>query len=209
MPIQITIFAQKQTLVEQLKWIVPLIISCVALAKGVLDTKRSRTESSTRARQAYNSELREWCNDCISTFLTASAAMSEVDGKKIVVDSAANLSALADQGRLFFVNPIKDIIGRHKEDAYRGLRPRILDWLVFAHDVCCKVEETPDMEAKECLISLRRGFVSDAQMAINPHSLFTTMEDLHELLRDGEFMEYSQSHKNICKADEFMRRRSN
>ena len=44
-------------------------------------------------------------------------------------------------------------------------------------------------------------------MAIDPRSLFTTMEELQELLRTGQFMEGTQQHKNLLAAEELLNER--
>lgn len=196
-----TIPTKVPSFIDVLKWLAPLLFSSLALWKSTRDTNRARLENSTRARQQYNSELRHWTNDCIATLSDASGTVRrpELDRRELA-EVISRLSAQADQGRLFFPNPTLGRHGQQNEEAFRDFRPRILDWLIYGFRVCCSVQSVPDIEASKVLVLLKRGFTSDAQMAIDPRNLFTTMDDLQELLKTGSFMENSQQHQNLLTA---------
>lgn len=119
-------------------------------------------------------------------------------------NTISRLSALADQGRLFFPNPKLGVHGLEKEDAYQNFRPRILDWLVYGFRVCCTIRTVPGTKACGNLVQLKRGFTSDAQMAIDPRSLFTTMEELQELLSTGVFMDTTQQHASLIAVERLL-----
>ena len=184
--------------IETIKWAGPLAFSVAALLIGMRDKRRSAIENSARARQQYNGDLRSWCNESISTlsFAAREARQHRIDTREMS-QIIAKLSALADQGRLFFPNLHPLVHGETKESAMRGYRPRILDWLVYAHDLCCVLNEESDSEASRGLALLRRGFTADAQLAIDPRDLFRTMEDFQKLLKEGEFVDITQSHPNL------------
>jgi len=186
---------------ETIKWAGPLVFSLLALWKSTSDSSRAARESSTRARQQYNADLRHWFNEGIYALSDAVqlARLEQVDAKK-VGEVISRLSALADQGRLFFPNQYPTLHGQDKESAHRGFRPRILDWLIYSVELSCLIKLTPDTEISTALTLMKRGFTSDAQLAIDPLNLFTTLNQLQDLLKKGEFMEVSQSHQNLVKA---------
>jgi hypothetical protein len=191
--------------VDAIKWLVPTVISVIALWKSTRDSKRAQFENSARTRQQYNADLRSWANDCIATLCDAVsvARQIEIDGTKLS-DVISRLSAQVDQGRLFFPNPRLDDHDSDSEEAFQGYRPRVLDWLFFGFEVCCSIRTAPDPEAGAALFLLQRGFTTDAQIAIDPRNPSPTMEDLQERLKEGmetdSFMDTSQSHKNLLAA---------
>ena len=56
---------------------------------------------------------------------------------------------LVEQGRLFFKNQRVGDYGQHKEAAYRGLRPCILDPLIVAHQIAMRwPQENPEARVR-------------------------------------------------------------
>ena len=134
--------------IDLLKWVIPLLVSCFALWKSMGDTRRTRVESSTRARQQFNAELRRWTNECIDVLSDALMLSRQTDLDQARLQSTiSKLSALADQGRLLFPNPDIGIHGMQNEEAFRDFRPRILDWLIYGFRICCTIQKAPDKEA--------------------------------------------------------------
>jgi hypothetical protein len=195
-------------LLDIFKWAIPLLISCFALGKSMRDSRRNKLENSTRARQQFNAELRRWTNDSIGTLSDAIMLSRQIELDQARVENTiSKLSALADQGRLLFPNPKLGVHGVENEEAYQDFRPRILDWLIYGLRICGTIRVVPDTEASRSLVQLKRGFTSDAQMAIDPRNLFTTMEDLQELLSTGAFMDNTQQHASLLAAETLLNER--
>jgi hypothetical protein len=91
--------------------------------------------------------------------------------QRLTLELEFGLSAAVDQGRLFFPNEDPAHWGQDKEGAFQGIRPPILDALVFC---CCQIEQMRksngegDQEAARFFIDCRRLLVSEAQNAIDP-----------------------------------------
>ena len=95
-----------------------------------------------RDAQLRRSEVLVWSNQGIAAMETLVLACSlgssiydpaELDKKlkELCVTSAI----LVEQGRLFFKNQRLGDHGQHKQPAYRGLRPCILDPLIVGHQI--------------------------------------------------------------------------
>jgi hypothetical protein len=83
---------------------------------------------------------------------------------------SSRLSELADRGRLFFPNLPDPFHGRDREAAFQGLRPPILDAMVFAYHAVERVQPSqhnPGAVA-DFLRRCRRVLVSEVQVAIDP-----------------------------------------
>jgi hypothetical protein len=92
--------------------------------------------------------------------------------QRAAIEVEHKLSAIADRGRLLFPNDNPHLTGKEKEGAFQGVRPPILDAVVFA---CCQMNQiarqAPDKShesAAEFLVKCRRLLVSEAQNAIDP-----------------------------------------
>ena len=84
----------------------------------------------------------------------------------------SRLSALIDEGRLYFLNIEDPQKGINKDPAYRGHRQKILDDLVAFYDQLDRMQNAPTLSLDEAEISrlnkLRRSFVSSTQTSIDP-----------------------------------------
>lgn len=106
------------------------------------------------------------------------------DVRRRAHDIANRLSALADRGRLFFPNEPLGDFGANNAGAYQGVRPPILDAIVFASCAVQSIDskaEGPDDEAFQILLNSRRLTVSEAQNAIDPRR----RQDILNLLTEG------------------------
>lgn len=79
-----------------------------------------------------------------------------------------SLSACIDMGRWYFPNGQDSKRGQSKEPAYRGDRQAILDWIVYAYDICSDEGRVKDPKAR--LTTCQRNFVSIIQSKIDPRS---------------------------------------
>lgn len=141
------------------------ILAAVALLGGWLNYRRN---------ELRRDHVLTWANEAISVLQTllvlcvdAEPQSPQLDAK--LRDIRLRLSILVEQGRLFFRNTVSAEHGADKESAYRGLRPRILDHLVAAHQVASEwpgvnPSDHPlmSMVAEDCV----RKFVSLAQQEV-------------------------------------------
>jgi hypothetical protein len=97
------------------------------------------------------------------------------------VDVMRRLSSAADKGRLFFPNlPARDDEA-HKEEAFRGHRPPVIDCLVFGFKKLERLDLRnlqPDLEAADYLTRCRRLFVSEVQRAVDPRRRSRMLREL-------------------------------
>jgi len=140
-----------------------------------------------QVRMQRDSDVIAWSHRCI-------AILSEIESVVAATDPAAlphgraeqiailrhTLSGAIDQGRLFFPNDAPDSKGADKPAAYQGVRQRILGVLVSVYDVLASMDRltTPERRAAACkhLLDLRRHFVSEAQLAIEPRRFMAIKE---------------------------------
>lgn len=154
--------------------------AALALASLVLNwlVVRRQTELQYETLRAeMDAEVIAWAHDAIDLVSQGAAlargrgtAYAADDFRRLAHETAQQLSAVADRGRLFFPNEEPDRHGQEKEAAFQGYRPPILDALVFA---CGRLERLgsdggADTEAAEFLGKCRRLLVSEAQNAIDP-----------------------------------------
>lgn len=116
------------------------IISAVIAAVGLF-----ATWLGWRRRELRRDDVYAWGNKCIEVLQTINLIcaigpmrLSPEDLQKRFLDLTFQTSVLIEQGRLLFKNKITDKYGAHKPEAYRGYRPRILDYLVAAHQISCE-----------------------------------------------------------------------
>ncbi len=120
-----------------------------------------------------------------------------------LTEVSCQLSALADRGRLFFPNEEHDKIGTDREQAFKGIRPPILDALVFA---CCQIEQMRtdgggDLIASEFLTNCRRLLVSEAQNAVNPRRRKEMLALLAVGRKDDEVSAFDAAHDLAASLD--------
>ncbi len=159
----------------------PEWISAAFAAFSVLAAMVAMLSSRRATRNAFRLE---WTRDVIGWGSRAISALADAHSLCAAKTEAAvaelpprgrvlsDISALIDQGRLFFENRHVRFYGAEKPSAYRGHRPVMLDHLVAVHD-CLRdaVIASPDKERVEKLWGLRREFVSELQRVVEPRWL--------------------------------------
>lgn len=136
-----------------------------------------------QVRNQRDSDIIRWAEACvhslseIESFIAHPPASGLVERKQGLL---ARLSALIDHGRLFFPNDQPGLKGSEKPAAYQGFRQKILTVLVSAYNVLAR-EESLANEAERTtacaeLTELRRAFVSEAQLAIDPRRFIALRE---------------------------------
>lgn len=134
------------------------------------ETVKQRALLRETLREQIDRASVEWGRDAINAMaeaftLAEGKCINEFEADKVRVSML--LSALADRGRLFFPNIDTDRQGAEKEGAFRGVRPPILDVLVFAH-LEVKMLEPVQNEGKAFLNRCRRLLVSELQAHLDP-----------------------------------------
>ena len=118
----------------------------------------------------------------------------------------ARLSALIDYGRLFFPNEQPHVKGAEKPAAFQGVRQKILTVLVSAYNVIARDDAVHGPEERERarseLMDLRREFISEAQLAIDPRR-FLALKEMNEI-RAGRGLK-PQSFEGADPAERFKR----
>ena len=123
-------------------------------------------------------KVHEWGHECISTLseadhlcLFSPKERNQLEFEKYRAELLRRLSALVDQGRMFFENDKSGDYGSSKLPAYQGLRPKVLDPLVAAYLAIKALDfpdSLPDESRNQQLIGWRRYFVSVLQKELNP-----------------------------------------
>ncbi len=162
------------------EWVAALsaALALVSLILNWLVVRRQTAMQFESLKAQMDSEVLAWVHEAID-LVSQGAALARGRGaiyaadefRRLALEAGQKLSSAADRGRLFFPNEAPDEHGQHKEAAFQGFRPPILDAVVFA---CGQVERLdaagaePDEEALAFLVKCRRLLVSEAQNAIDP-----------------------------------------
>lgn len=159
--------------------IVSVVGVAIALAQVFLAFavhRLSKREFGTKTTIQRVVPIHEWGDKCIEAlaeaehFCLLEASSFETTGSYAIRKNAVlqRLSALVDQGRLFFKNTCRDKIGRDKFPARRGYRPELLDPLVAAYRAVEGLGVAPDRGRFDRLYKWRGRFVSLLQYEVDP-----------------------------------------
>jgi len=147
------------------------ILSALGVIVAVFAAWRSVQESALR-----RDEVLTWANEAISALQTLlllcmlpASRIGATPWKEKLLQVIFDTSVLVERGRMFFANVKAGRHGREAESAYRGHRPRILDHLIVAHQVACRLEEA-DADSRKRMHFIAstalREFVSLAQKEV-------------------------------------------
>lgn len=119
-------------------------------------------------------DVAAWADKAIAMLLTVElcakpdSPVAADEKRKRLSDAYFALSALTEQGRIFFLNVgVRD--GTRSGGTYDGRRPRLLDPLVIAHKAAARMLERPDATDKALhalLVERRKSFVAHVQAEI-------------------------------------------
>lgn len=153
------------------------LVAAASLSANFFTVRRQVRLQREELRAAVDAGKLAWferCLDCLAELKALARggrtvfSGGEFDRRRIEI--AERLSALADQGRLYFPN-LASAKGRHKDEAYRGERPAALGALLVGFDVAANLDAIAD-DAREDVAGLlfksRRIFVSQVQKTIDP-----------------------------------------
>jgi hypothetical protein len=144
-----------------------------------------------QVRMQRDSDILAWTRECVQVLADCEAFFESCSPAGLTADSREQLralrhrlSALIDCGRMFFPNHAPDKKGADNPAAYQGFRQRILSRLVSAYSVVAKFERLKSdehrLERLARLNALRRMFVSEAQLAIDPRR-FIALKEMNEI----------------------------
>lgn len=151
--------------------ILPAVASAIVATIGLVVTWRKWREEALR-----RGDVLAWSNDVIGALQTLLLLCildeDQVDpatAKGKLTEAIFETSILIERGRMFFRNDFRDGSGAHKQPAYRGYRPKILDSIVLAHQIAAAWSKS-DTATRQKLRKLAEGclkeFVSLAQMEV-------------------------------------------
>jgi len=154
-------------------------LSLTALLVSLWVFYRQQKLNRWQLRLHREDHIIEWSRSCIGVLAeieeaarTHSGTSTELLPQKEFIILRSRLSAMIDEGRLYFPNIQSRTYGRKKHEAYRGHRQPILDPLVEFYgrmkDIQSRPEELGDEKTLDALNAVRRKFVSAAQTAIDP-----------------------------------------
>jgi hypothetical protein len=147
-----------------------LIAALIGVITFLLTLRRFREDSLRRG------DVLSWAEDCIRTFenlIVATTLFHRAEFKeecrRRVIDATFDAPTLLERGRIFFKNQSFGSLGAEKSPAYRGLRPKILDPLVAAHQIAvCFFDSDDETQIRLRLLTedYLRAFVSLVQREI-------------------------------------------
>jgi hypothetical protein len=154
------------------------LLALASLVLNALVVRRQTQLQFESLKAQMDTEVLAWAHEAISLVSQAEAlargrgaAYGLEEFRRLASDVAHRLSAIADQGRLFFPNRAPEEHGQDKEGAFQGRRQPILDAVVFS---CVQLDRLaadvagPDEQAAQFLNRCRRLLVSEAQNAVDP-----------------------------------------
>ncbi len=114
-----------------------------------LELERREREEENRLTKLRLDEVADWGKRCIHQLRLGHHYQSASVPADKIIESQASLSALIDEGRLYFKNTIAENgWNKHKAKAFQGFRPKILDPLVACYDVNGRLQtENPKRQA--------------------------------------------------------------
>ena len=151
--------------------LIAVVVALVALLFSIFTLRIA----DRAARNDVLAQVRDWGGEVIEILSEASglccldpARLPE--GEFFMRRSAiiCRLSALWDRGRLFFPNTYRELHGRHKPRAFRGIRPQILDLLALSHELAESIDYVTGAERNQrrlAFIRIKTEFVSAIQDA--------------------------------------------
>lgn len=178
--------------------IVALIFTRSADKRNRLEAERNRREASIRDRRVFNSEFRKWADAVITQMSEASHTWAAREN--ISLQLRAELSALLDRGRLFFLNESRE---HHAgKPGFPGKRPRMLECIFCVYEFIGLSQEGRNLSQDwKILFNLQARFVLDAQKMMALERPESTMTDLLQLLESSDFLDTSQSEPSISIAN--------
>jgi hypothetical protein len=178
--------------VELKDWLGPTISGIGALITVVFsvitrfEVRRQQRLQAFGLRRQYDADLRTWANGALVAFTDAVTLTytppTSLDAKQFLLrreETLSRLSAIAEQGRLFFPNEQPDAHGAWKSSAYRGFRPAVLECVIGAFNELKQVTpEGPNDKRSAAIVQHRRDFVGHIQERLDPRARDAELKEL-------------------------------
>lgn len=161
--------------------VIGVLSAIVALVSALVargETARQRKLQTERLRQSIDAASLDWGNAAIDTLarcgvFVRTRHMHPNDAAFLAAKTnmLILLSTLVDRGRMFFPNLSPDQKGADKEGAYQGVRPPILDAVMFTyHEIEAQTREggASGEESAAFIEDCRRLLVSELQAHLDP-----------------------------------------
>jgi hypothetical protein len=153
----------------------------VALVTAILATFLSVITYRLSFRMARNDllfEVRAWGDEVVDLLSRAfllcelNPAKSPAEFFEIRHELIHESSALLDRGRFFFPNVYKEQFGTNKPEAFRGIRPQILDLMKLVYELTRSIDYSAEGtningELRKAFIEVKRYFISIIQRAVD------------------------------------------
>lgn len=149
------------------------VVAAVASVLGAVATAFVNLWQTKRAfRLEWTKRILDWGDSVIDELSHAQeiATRSEMRPSVDLDGALGRLSGLIDRGRIFFKNIETKRRGVDKPSAYRGLRPKLLDYMVdvyVALDQLRSGEIKPGVELRDRIVADKRYFVSQLTKEIS------------------------------------------
>jgi len=171
--------AEKIEAVAAISQTVAVFFSLMALALSLWVFSRQQRLNRWQLRLQREDHIIAWSRSCIILMAEVEEHLKFIGNGPLqslpydkFVKIRAELSALIDEGRLYFPNIQNTPHGLDKQEAYKGYRQPILDHLVEAYDFIGKIQRKAGVRSTEQVASrfnsIRRAFVSETQLAVDP-----------------------------------------
>lgn len=161
--------------------IVALLAVLSTVTFALINYRRERLNQRiqfSKLQDDYFATLRTWASE-VSSLLSEAIHLSELDPQRCPNDGffecrnriRTSLSSLIDRGRWFFPNFDADQYGQHKESAYQGYRPELLNSLVEAYRITTRLDyknAVNNRQRRDELVAAQRAFVSEIQAVLDP-----------------------------------------
>lgn len=172
---------------------VSIVVAVASLVFNVMLLHRQNRMQLESLRLQADSDVIGWGRQAIDALadaqrlIYAKPHITDTAFEQDRISAMQRLSSLADQGRLFFPNVVRDDHGKHNEAAYQGYRQPVLDALIFAYAVLQNWRDAGKRpnEAIDFLWQCRRLVISQIQNSVDPRRRERTIARLAKNRRGG------------------------
>ena len=154
------------------------VVAVLAAMFSLRETRRQRQIQLENLRHGVDAQSLAWGNASIDTLgraaMFARTRHHQASDESFLqqrVNLMLALSSLVERGRLFFPNIEAGSFGADKDGAYRGVRPPILDALMYAYyevDALSRKEGPTGDNSADFIDECRRLVVSELQAHLDP-----------------------------------------
>lgn len=176
--------------------VISAIIAVVSFGLNLRVVNRQTKLQFETLKVEMDAEVFAWSHEAMNVLSEGVALVRtahlrpEDEFRRAAIQTEHRLSAIADRGRLLFPNDHPHLSGREKEGAFQGIRPPVLDAVVFASCQMAQVATQPMEQSFEpvadFLIKCRRLLVSEAQNAVDPRRRGAMLERLDDGRKDDK-----------------------